>query len=200
MAGTRSKARWSRAAAGVVLYCCACGGDEQGALPVNIRSLRADALPGPTAQAVLDLRLEDEPPGSCPEAARAALPGASAVETVSSNAGLGERLIDGPEASVGCRVEPLEERFYVDLRIDHDALLPRFRARGSAGLERAELDVEVTLPAAPALSAQCEGELEVIVEGAVWIRALTCTAPSRDAQPLAACALRGGVIFENCVF
>jgi len=178
--------------------CWGCGDPSTAKLPVNLDQLGAVAPEHP-AQAVLALRLGDASPERCGLDVEVTLPTSEAATTLSS--GVGERLMDGMDASVDCRVESVGVEgggFDIDLRLQHRSL-PRFQLTGTvrAG-SPGSVVIDLALPDADPLRAECTTQVEEIRAGAAWLGSLTCSEPFRASERLTSCALSGGVVFENC--
>jgi hypothetical protein len=179
--------------------CCGCGDPSTAKLPVNLDQL-GPVAPEHPAQAVLVLRLGDASPAErCGLDAEVTLPTSGATGTLTS--GVGERLMDGVDISVDCHVKPADIEgmgFDIDLRLEHRSL-PRFQLTGTLRSEPlGSVVIDLALPDADPLRAECSTRVDEIRAGAVWIGSLTCPEPFRASERLTSCALSGGVIFENC--
>jgi len=177
---------------------CSCGDPSTAALPVDLDHL-GPAVPQRSARAVVALRLAaSSPMAECGWDVEVLLPDSGATEALTS--GVGERLIDGANAGVACRVEPADvevDAFDIDLRVQQGSSL-RLQWNGTVRSGAlGSVAVDVVLPEA-SLRAECTAQVDEMRAGAVWMGSLTCPEPLLGSAPLTSCALTGGVIFENC--
>jgi hypothetical protein len=113
---------------------------------------------------------------------------------------VGDRLVDGSDALVECRVHsPYESPgvFDVDVHVAHDDM-PRFVVTGVMS-EPGPNVVGLVLVTADQdrIEADCSSEAVALVPGAVWFRLSSCVVRRRDGEPLE-CDVAVTAIFEKC--
>lgn len=136
--------------------------------------------------------------GACPFEYESLLPRSFARSDLLT--GEGDRLVDGPDALVECRVHtPYESPgvFDVDVHVAHDDM-PRLVVKGAMS-EAGPNVVGLVLVTADRdrIEADCSAEGVVLVPGGVWFRLSSCAVRLPDDEPLA-CELAITAIFENC--
>jgi hypothetical protein len=161
-------------------------------LPVLVVDVR------PQAVTSVELRGGGGDAGACPFEYSALLP--RSIERSELALGQGERLVDGPDALVNCRVRaPYESPwvFEVDVHVAHDDM-PRFVVKGAMSSEGPNvLGLVLVTADRDRIEAECAGEALELVSGAVWFRLSSCEVRRPDGEPLA-CDLAVTAIFENC--
>jgi hypothetical protein len=169
-------------AAGAVVLGFACGGDE----------------PDPQ-QGVFWLALSPGQGATCSSNRTFTLP-PTARETITSQTGLGERLVDKGADVVTCSVAPASAAGSFSVRINlSSGEIGNFNATGvvsEAG--GGQLDVSFTTDQFSLSQDKCTATVARALAGAVWIKSLTCPALKDGSSPSIACTASGGLIFENC--
>lgn len=90
-------------------------------------------------------------------------------------------------------------RFDISLTLRSIPDIRLFQISGNVAEGASQVRVSVQSDLVGALSQQvCEAEVEVIRNGAVWIRTLNCSDMTDPLSPSTRCAATGGVLFERC--
>jgi hypothetical protein len=139
------------------------------------------------------------------------LPDDTASATLAGTSGTGQRSIDGSSVDgqvtdIACSVSPIEGEpgnFDVSLRLQQARRDFSFEATGHLRAAPSQL-LAVRVAALTHVLAEedCEVEVDTIVSGAVWLRAIRCPYLSNADEPAphraSRCSARGAAIFENC--
>jgi hypothetical protein len=188
---------------GVAVMACGDVKDVQVPLIPSRRTQRSEpqlpayALVG-AAQAVTSVELGGGDAGACPFEYSSLLP--RSFERSELLTGEGERLVDGPDALVDCRVHAPYETpgvFEIEVHVAHDDM-PRFVVKGVMS-EAAPNVVGLVLVTAEQdrIEADCSAEAVALVSGAAWLRLSSCAVRRPDGEPLE-CQLAATAILENC--
>jgi hypothetical protein len=183
----------------------ACGDVKDVQVPLIPSSRTQRAVPqvpvygviGP-AQAVTSVEVGGGDAGSCPFEYSSLLP--RSLERSELLTGQGDRLVDGPDALVECRVHSSYESpgvFDVDGHVAHDDM-PRFVVKGVmsqagpnvVGLVLVTADQE-------RIEADCSADVVALLSGAAWFRLSSCVVRRPNGEALE-CDLVVTAIFEKC--
>lgn len=188
----------------------ACGSVSDASLPVDLDP-QGNEGELPRAQAVLSLQVSEATGGAeCAVDLSMALPDATASETLTGTSGNGRRLVNGASArgqvaDVKCRVAPSDGATgYFDVRLSIRAGRGgTFEAAGNLRQAPSQLlAVQVAGPGLVLEQENCEAEVDTILPGAVWLRAIRCSDLSSETQgtpsAISECEATGAAIFESC--
>ncbi len=181
------------------------GGGGQGGRPERPAAVdRPDADPTsaeplPPAQAALWVALSAGQGATCPSARSFQLPD-GARETIVGPSGQGDRIVDGGEHVVQCRVIPspdIDGTFDLDLRLASGEI-GNFHASGTGSDAGGTLQVDFSTTQLSLSQEGCTISVDTVLLGAVWIRSLSCPSLHDSSSPGVSCVGNGGLIFENC--
>lgn len=196
----------SRAPAALIWACVVCvaalsfgcGDPRDVSVPLPIQAgagARAEARP---ARAVVQLELRPRALGASCRGLTVSLPGATAAEALRT--GAGERVSDGEDVRLACRVQADAEgsqSFGVEVSLEHREL-PRMYFTGEVVESVAvALRLDLALVEGDVWQASCSGVARVIRPGAAWLELGECRDVSRNGRP-EACGVRMGVLLEDC--
>jgi len=167
----------------------------QRAVPQLPPSVFAGVGPGQVATSV---EVGGGDAGACPFEYSSLLP--RSLERSELLTGAGDRLVDGPDALVECRVHSPDESpgvFDVDVHVAHDDL-PRLVVKGVMS-EAGPNVVGLVLVTADQdrIEADCSGEAVALLSGAAWFRLSSCVVRRPDGERLQ-CDVAVTAIFEHC--
>jgi hypothetical protein len=161
-----------------------CGGDD----------------PEPEA-AVVWFNISQMSSGNCDRAYNFQLPAGTAADTIRGQISGTPRLEDGKGGNVvdcSVRATATPGAFQVALQL-RSTEIRNFQASGtlSKGVGTVRISLQSDRTGALGQS-DCEAEVEVISDGAVWIRSLRCDSLTDELSTNTLCLGAGGVLFERC--
>ncbi|MET0410345.1 MAG: hypothetical protein ABW217_03570 [Polyangiaceae bacterium] len=161
-----------------------CGGDD----------------PEPEA-AVVWLNLVQGETNDCNRTTSFQLPEGSAPSTIQGQIDGTPREEDGAGTNViDCSVRPASGGgFNISLSLRATPDIRLFEVSGTVNEGASQVRVSVQSDRVGALQQQvCDADVQVIRNGAVWIRTLNCSDMTDPLSPSTRCAATGGVLFERC--
>lgn len=170
--------------AAACLLALGCGGDD----------------PEPEA-AVVWLNLVQGETNACDRTTSFQLPEGSAPGTIQGQIQNTPREEDGVGSNViDCSVRPASGGgFQVSLTLRSSPDIRLFQVSGTVNQGASQVRVSVQSDRVGALQQQvCDANVEVVRNGAIWIRSLSCSDMTDDLSPSTRCAATGGVLFERC--
>jgi hypothetical protein len=150
------------------------------------------------AQAVASVEVGGGDSGACPFEYSSLLP--RSLERSALLTGVGDRLVDGPDALVECRVHsPYGSPgvFDVDAHVALDGM-PRFVVTGVMSEPGPNVvGLVLVTPDQDRIAADCSSDPVSLLPGAAWFRLSSCVVRRGDGEPLE-CDVAVTAIFENC--
>lgn len=160
-----------------------------------------DDEPDPEA-AVVWINLIDGATSQCDRTTTLQLPDTTAPATIQGQVDGSTREEDGAGSTVvDCSVRAAAGGAFdiaLQLRSPPDVRLLSVSGTVAQGAGQ-QVRVSLQSDQVGALQQQvCDAEVQVIRNGAIWIRSLNCTDLTDDRSPSTHCAATGGVLFERC--
>jgi hypothetical protein len=152
----------------------------------------------PSEQTVLWMGLSETNTQQCSSADSFGVPDDATARGIIFGSGEGERLEDGGENIVTCRVSESAAGSY-DVSFELSVgVIGVFSATGTATPTEATLDVLLQTRDFSVEQDECTGSVQFVNSGALWVRNLDCPDMRTPSSPSVSCTGSIGFIIENC--
>ncbi len=161
-----------------------------------------DEKPKPN-QAVLWLGLSQAAGAQCSSASSFGVPDKATSRGIIYGNGDGDRLEDGGEDIVNCRVaETAAGQYDVQFEVSAGEIgnlsMSGTATKTSADPGQISLDINFQTTSFSLEQDVCTGSVQYASAGALWVRGLTCNNLRDQSSPGISCQSEGGFIIENC--